>query len=238
MGLQARVIVERLGDALWPSVVVALAVLGTVVVVRFAWVMGYGVLLRSMRGFLERHAPDVPIPSARVGVLASWCGMRGLVTLATAFALPDDFAGRDTIVLSAFVVVLGTLVLQGFTIRPLVQRLRIAPDRSMAQEISRARVAMLDAALATLTSGGTAEAAAVRAEYAAARTIAQDVNAPQAQTPHDKFRVDAIVAQRRVLVEWRSAGRIDDDTYHRLEEELDHAELNAADSDEATLMRV
>ena len=46
--------------------------------------------------------------------------MRGLVTLATAFALPQQFPGRDLIVLCAFCVVLGTLVIQGFTLRPLM----------------------------------------------------------------------------------------------------------------------
>ena len=57
-----------------------------------------------------------------------WCGMRGFVTIATAFALPDSFPHRDTVVLTAFSVVLATLVLQGLTLAPMVRRLGL--DRS------------------------------------------------------------------------------------------------------------
>ena len=76
------------------------------------------------------------MPQVRVGILVSWCGMRGLVTLATAFALPRQFPERQVIVLSAFTVVLGTLVVQGFTIRPLIAWLRIARDSSLDEEVA------------------------------------------------------------------------------------------------------
>ena len=109
------------------------------------------------------------VPTASIGVLVSWCGMRGLVTLATALALPQEFPSRDVIVLSAFIVVLGTLILQGFTIRPLIALLRIAPDASLDEEVSQTRNAMLDAALKELAEIPGEGAAALRAEYGAAR---------------------------------------------------------------------
>src|SRR5258708_20155124 len=108
-----------------------------------------------------------------MGILVSWGGMRGLVTRATALALPQQFPSRDVIVLSAFMVVLGTLILQGFTIRPLIALLRIAPDSSLDEEVSQARNAMLDAALKELTMVHGDGAAALRAEY----------EAPPAATP-------------------------------------------------------
>ena len=64
--------------------------------------------------------------------------MRGLITLATAFALPQQFPGRDLI------VVLGTLVIQGFTLRPLMRLLRFENDGAVERELSRARVAVQD----------------------------------------------------------------------------------------------
>ena len=76
--------------------------------------------------------------------------MRGLVTLATAFALPPEFPGRDLIVLCAFCVVLGTLVIQGLTLRPLLMRLRFEEDGSVEREVSLARVAIMQAALDSL----------------------------------------------------------------------------------------
>ena len=74
--------------------------------------------------------------------------MRGLVTLATAFALPSGFPHRDVIVLSAFIVVLGSLMIQGLTVGLLIKLLRLEPDNSLDAEISKARGAMVDAALA------------------------------------------------------------------------------------------
>ncbi len=166
------------------------------------------------------------VPQARIGILVSWCGMRGLVTLATAFALPAQFPGRDLIVLSAFTVVLGTLIVQGFTMRPLIALLRIAPDSSLDQEVAATRRGMLEAALAEL-DGTTGEGIeTLRAELREARDASVDRARPD--TGYNRTRMLAISAARRFLFERRRQGSIFDDTFHRLEEELDRAELQAA----------
>ena len=233
MGLQARVILTQLqGHALRQALEFAGIVLAVVIGVRFAWVMSYGLVLRRLRAFVETRAPGVPVPKARIGVLISWCGMRGLVTLATAFALPPQFPGRDVIVLSAFMVVLGTLVVQGFTIRPLIALLRIAPDRSLDDEVSATRRGMLDAALAEL-DGVTQQMQALREELAAERDASTSRSRPV--TSYDRARMQAVSAARRFLIEQRQQGRIFDDTYHRLEDELDRAELQAAPLDSTLL---
>jgi CPA1 family monovalent cation:H+ antiporter len=152
--------------------------------------------------------------------------MRGLVTLATAFALPLDFPKRDLIVLSAFTVVLGTLVLQGFSIRPLIALLRIAPDNSLDQDVDVARRAMIEAALADVAGSGEPVARAVGVEFEAERDASVDRRQPI--TAYDRTRLAAIAAKRRLLFEWRHQGRILDDTFHVLEDELDRAELHAA----------
>jgi Na+/H+ antiporter len=140
MGLQARVILNQLhGEALRHALVFAAIVLAVVIGVRFIWVMLYGTALRIFRSFFERRVLGGSLPPARIGLLVSWCGMRGLVTLATAFALPPQFPGRNVIVLSAFAVVLGALIVQGFTIRPLIALLRIPPDRSLEGEVATTR---------------------------------------------------------------------------------------------------
>ena len=159
------------------------------------------------------------------------------VTLATALALPPQFAGRDIIVLTAFVVVLGTLVLQGFTLRPLIMLLGIEPDCSLYREVSRARVAMLDAALQVLNGKRGAVANAVRAEYLAARAVAANPSRPQGRTAYDELRLEAIARERVVLHRWRRTECIDDDAYHRLEEELDRAELDATTRDTISLIK-
>jgi hypothetical protein len=111
------------------------------------------------------------------------------------------------------------------TIRPLIALLRIAPDDSLDREVSTTRIAMLDAALVALADQDGEAAAAVRAEYNSVRAASVDRSLPQ--RAYDHMRMLAIVAERRELIERRRLERIDDDTYHLLEEELDRAELNA-----------
>jgi NhaP-type Na+/H+ or K+/H+ antiporter len=226
MGLQARDILNQLqSDALTHALGFAGVVLGIVMGVRLAYVMTYGFVLRTFPHFFERILGS-RVPSAAIGVLTSWCGMRGLVTLATALALPQEFPSRDVIVLSAFIVVLGTLILQGFTIRPLIALLRIAPDNSLDEDVGQTRNAMLDAALKELAEIPGEGAAALRAEYGAVR--ARNVGRAQPDTEYDKMRRRAIAAERQLLADWRRRGRIQDDAYHLLESELDRAELHVA----------
>jgi CPA1 family monovalent cation:H+ antiporter len=229
MGLQGRAVIGRLhGDALVHSIGFGIAVLAIVVIVRFVWVMIYGALLRVFRRTLRRGGVFVPTASIQLGVLVSWCGMRGLVTLATAFALPGNFPKRDTVLLAAFIVVLGTLVLQGFSFGPLIKWLDIEPDRSREAEISFARTRMLDGAM-TVLAGHEGEAAdTVRAEYRAAQDIARDSEHPQRGVEHDQLRMLAIREERRILFELRNAEEIEDDAFHAIEEQLDWAELHAA----------
>jgi CPA1 family monovalent cation:H+ antiporter len=227
MGLQARSILDQLhGPELHHALFFAVLVLATVIVVRFAYVLTYGAVWRRFHDFFEAHVFSAPIPKFNIGVLVSWCGMRGLVTLATAFALPGDFPGRQVIVLSAFIVVLGTLILQGFTIRPLIALLKIEPDDSLDEDVAEVRKAMLEAVLAELADASGESAAAVRAEFSAAKGAVVDRSRPV--TEYDTLRRRALKIQRDVLFECRREGRILDDAYHILEDELDRAELHSA----------
>jgi CPA1 family monovalent cation:H+ antiporter len=148
--------------------------------------------------------------------------------LATAFALPIGFPGRDLILLTAFCVVLGTLVLQGMTLKPLLRLLRLEPDQSVEHEVSRGRVAIMQAALDSLDGETSSAAAAVREQYAAQRAVAENPASPQAATDYDELRLRAIKRQRQTLDGLRATGTIGDEAYHRLQEELDWAELDAA----------
>jgi CPA1 family monovalent cation:H+ antiporter len=229
MGLQARAIVSGMREeALSRSLVFASLVLVAVILVRFVWVMAYGLAIRRFRLHFEKRNVHGTVPGIRVGILVSWCGMRGLVTLATALALPAGFPHRDEIVLSAFTVVLGTLVLQGFTIRPLIAWLRIPKDDSLDQEIAATRREMLAAALDALRGDTGALADEVRAELVTARDAS--VGRARPDTPQDAMRRTALRAERSLLLERRQQGRIPDDVYHHLEDELDRVELQISSS--------
>src|ERR1700738_1320940 len=148
MGLQARPIIERLSpEQRWGSLVFGLTVLALVIVVRIVYLAVYRATVAAIKCWHPSLADRLVSRDPRGTIVLSWSGMRGLVTLATAFALPAQFPGRDLIVLCAFCVVLGTLVIQGLTLRPLLRLLRLQDDGAVEREISRARIAVMEAAL-------------------------------------------------------------------------------------------
>jgi Na+/H+ antiporter len=224
---------------------VAAAVCAAVIVARIAWVTGAAAFSR----WRCRPRPDgVPGPrdavalSARGAAVVGWCGMRGTVTLAAALALPTGAHGgapfpyRDLIVVVAFGVVLGTLVLQGLTLRPLLLRLGLEDDGSVEREVRLARVQTLRAAVAGIAECPGAETAAlVRHRYELQLSRAEEAAAaPAAFADGDGQDADeavvraATVAQRRRLVALRADGTIGDAAFQRVEEELDWAELDWA----------
>jgi monovalent cation/hydrogen antiporter len=209
------------------------AVLATVVLVRFLWVFINGAFV-ALSARLRGFSPVNPAvrPNWRSGLVVSWCGMRGIVTLAAALSLAEGAQGfpyRNLIVFCAFAVVLGTLVLQGLTLGPLVRALDLPADDEPAQETGFARTEAIRAALESLQDDDTAAAARVRAEYEGLIAIAD--SAPDAYAPatshEDRLRQRAIAAARMRLGELRRDGAIGDDAFHRVEEELDRAEIGA-----------
>lgn len=228
MGLQVRPILERLeGGELQQALWFGLAVLAAVIVVRFAYVMLYIGAARFAARRPGARAGATPAPSWQGGVLVGWCGMRGLVTLATAFAVPQDFPGRDLIVLSAFIVVIGTLVVQGLTLKPLLSLLAFDAETVIETEVARGRTAMIQTALDALDGNTTPEAELARQAYRAALAVAA-TDTPQGATGYELLKLDLILKQRATLRRMREADEISDEVYHRLEEKLDWAELAAA----------
>ena len=193
--------------------------------------MSYNTLLRASierYGFNPRR-PSIARPTLNGGILISWCGMRGIVTLAAAFALPEAFPFRDLILLTAFSVVLGSLLIQGLTLRPLVLALNLNESDPVAFEVGVARSAAYRAALAEIDGDTSKEAKLLRYEYEALlqRASDDDSGGVQSELPADPLRRRAIAAARRAALEMRRSGEIGDDAFHKLEEELDWAELSA-----------
>ncbi|TJU89306.1 MAG: sodium:proton antiporter, partial [Mesorhizobium sp.] len=228
MGLQARSIVGRLsGEGQGDAFLFAATVLAVVIVARLVWVASYVAIIRWIARFGGKEARR-ELPTFGGAILVGWCGMRGLVTLVVAIALPANFPGRDPIVLAAFAVVLGTLVLQGMTLKPLLRMLDFERDTTIDREVAQARVAIMQAALDVLSRKTSAAAAVVREQYEAERLVAENPEDAQAATEYDRLRLYAINRQRDTLEELRSNGTIGDEAYHRLEEEIDWSELSAS----------
>ena len=224
VGLQARTIVLALDAAQFRHAMgFALLVLATVVVVRIVWVMLYNRAIQPLYRWLGYGVG----PSLKQGIVASWCGMRGMVTLAAALALPDSFPQRDLIMLTALTVVLGTLVIQGITLEPLIRLLRFPPDSSRSDELELARQELAKVADATIDGRDDEAARVLRSELEAERIPDGDARR-ESIGPVDALRLETIRAQREALQRMRSEGTIEEDTFHALEQELDLSEVAAA----------
>jgi CPA1 family monovalent cation:H+ antiporter len=208
-------------------------VLLTVIVARICWVLLHnGVVLTKNRLFGHRpKRPGQPPPTFAGGLVISWAGMRGIITLAAALALPDDpgseFPYRDLIVLTAFAVVFGTLVLQGLTLKPLLQLLRLGDDDPVGREVEAARERALEAALSSIAEDESPAAEAVRLELTEHLGAHGGSRAEvgEAHASHEDVHRLALQAARRTVLAMRDRDEIGDDAFHRLEEELDRVEV-------------
>jgi monovalent cation/hydrogen antiporter len=231
IGMQLRPIWSRLDEVVRTEyVAVAACVLAAVILARIVWLMSYVVTLRTrvaQRLLLRRN---IVVPTVKGGMVVAWCGMRGIVTLAAAFALPENFPYRDLILLTAVAVVLGSLVIQGLTLRPLILALKLKQDNRVAVEVARARAITYRAALDEIEGDPSEEAEILRLEYRAMLMRAESDphgGIPTSELPADPLRRRAIGAARRSLLKLRRSEEIGDDAFHQIEEELDHAELSA-----------
>jgi monovalent cation/hydrogen antiporter len=255
IGFQLKAILARLDrPTLLGYFAIAAAICATTIVARIAWVTGVAAVSRwrcHPNADGRASAVDRVALSPRAAALVGWCGMRGIVTLAAALALPTGDAGgmpfpyRDLILFNAFAVVLVTLVLQGVTLRPLLTRLGLHDDGTVDREVRLARVETRRAALSATAASPESEAAAlVRRRYELQlRRAEAELETPagdgQRRSAHrggtrgepaavgaDVVRV-AMEAGRERLSRLRAQGTIGDAAFQQVEQELDWAELDA-----------
>jgi CPA1 family monovalent cation:H+ antiporter len=242
VGFQLKSIAARAGGATGAQyALIAAAVCVAAILARIVWVTGAAAISRwrcRPRPGGKPGRRDAVGLTGRGAVVVGWSGMRGTVTLAAALALPTDFPFRDLILATAFGVTLGTLVVQGLTLRPLLRWLRLEDDGSVDREIRLARLESLRAAVAAAaTCPGAESAALVRHRYelqlrrAEAGLAGDGASAEGGQPAGDSDAAvvrAAMEAQRRKLVALRADGTIGDAAYQRIEEELDWTELGWA----------
>jgi monovalent cation/hydrogen antiporter len=139
IGLQAQWILQDVRDggvSTGRVVAVCALTLLSAVVLRIVWVF-------FARYLLVRPGPDPTtgqIPPASFTFLLGWAGMRGVVTLAAAFVIPEDAPYREVLLLIAFTVVAGTLFLQGLTLPMLARWLRVPGPDPLEDALARATV--------------------------------------------------------------------------------------------------
>src|SRR6266516_3860322 len=216
----------------------AIATWLVVILVRPIWVFPGAYLPRWLSRSIRHTEPD---PGWRNVLIVAWSGMRGVVSLAAALALPATtasggrFPGRDLLVFLTFAVILGTLVGQGLTLGPLIKCLGVHPDRHEEKEEIKTRIALAEAAqlrIAQLAQEARLPESAVntlRAKYDDRIAHLTDEQAHvlgwssrrEELVAGRRLRREALAAERRKLLELRHRGEVADELLHKLQHELD-----------------
>lgn len=229
LGLQVGDLLEALPEGSGGLVLrVGLAVSALVIIVRLTWVPLATWLPRAFSAELRRRDP---MPPARNIFLIAWTSMRGIVSLASALALPlavadgTPFPYRTEIILVTVVVILVTLVAQGITLAPVIRALRFPVERHGHEEERFARHEASRRALEVLEDlrdepwVQREDVEQLRAEYLERRRRHLDGSTDEAS--RRRLRAAVIQAERRMLVRLRNEGAIGDETLLELERELD-----------------
>ncbi len=237
IGLQLRVLREAVPSGRFGQLLIAGAlVCVTAIVIRLGWVPLAAILPRALSPSLRARDPMPPWSSL---FLIGWTGMRGIVTLAAALALPlttaagQPFPFRAEIILISFSVILATLVLQGLSLTPLIRVMKLQEDRGQEQEERQAREHAATVALRRLDELAGEEwltadhVDRLRVHYgrqlqrfASSGTVDPDCSLEAGDT-FRRLRHETLSAERLALIGLRNDGTISDELLHRLEHELD-----------------
>ncbi|QXC59719.1 Na+/H+ antiporter [Aquihabitans sp. G128] len=231
IGLQVRSILSGVGDSELSAGRIALAAVatfGAVVVLRALWVF-------ASVGFLRRGVADDEDAAATFSwqgtTVVAWAGMRGVVTLAAAFVLPEETPHREVLVLMAFVVAAASLLLEGSSLPMLVARLGLAaPDHhedalqaaAVYQRAATAGLAELDALdlseVAPEVVGRLRRRSLERADSVWERLGGSDETPSQA---YARLRAQMLAVERAEVLRIRSTGTVPHEVLQQVLDALD-----------------
>lgn len=256
IGLQLPRVVEGLGHRPWGHLLFETTVVAAVVIgVRLLWIFPSAWLPRLL--FPALLARD-PYPDWRHLFIIGWAGMRGVVSLATALALPfitatgAPFPGRDTIIFISFAVILFTIVAQGLTLPFLIRLLKVKGDGKTLCEEHIARVVANQAVLTYIRDLAKSDPqhqehfSLLQAQYherlAYLESGADDedpavfeVDSPP--SPLRRFSLDALRIEHDALIELRNQHRINDETLRVVQRDIDLAEARLTEMKFSTRTR-
>ncbi|KAA2260094.1 Na+/H+ antiporter [Solihabitans fulvus] len=229
IGLQLRSVLGA-GHVTWGLLGAAVVVLLATMLVRIVWMFPAAYLPRVLFRHIRRRESA---PGWRQVSVIAWAGMRGVVSLAAASAIPADMPGRDVVVLFTFVITVGTLLVQGTTLPLLIRWVCLRGDEGRSDALAEAQ-AQHNAALAAVArlDQEVAEGTAPEHVVNRLRTIAEHrgnaawerLGRQEQESPAAAFRRlrrTMLAAERDVFVAARNAGEIDDEVLGRVLRELD-----------------
>ncbi|MEO3857339.1 Na+/H+ antiporter [Acrocarpospora sp. B8E8] len=242
IGLQLLPLIRGLeGENPWQVTGYAAVLFLVAIIARFVWLIPGTYLPRILSRKIR--AREAPIPWQQVAVVG-WAGMRGVVSLAAAFALPEvNLPERNLLLFLTFAVVIGTLVIQGMSFPWLIRRLGISNERERFQDdlteaaAQQAAAAAGLARLEELVAEGVldvhervVEKLRARSEHSALQAWERlgGGTGPQGEetpaTVYRRLRREMLAAERQVFIRLRDERRIADEVLRRVMAELDFEE--------------
>jgi CPA1 family monovalent cation:H+ antiporter len=212
-----------------------------VIVLRLLWMFPGAKLAYFIRTRLLRQT--YPKPTAKQIFVIGWTGMRGVVALAAAIALPEvlsdgsPFPQRNLIIFLTFSVIFVTLVLQGLSLPPLIRALGLVGKGGTEDEEEEARRIITSTALSHLESARGEDLADFAAVYddlsrrytrrlasLSKETSDDDGMSNQELARYRKILGELLRLERKTALRLRNEGRINDAVLRKIEHELDLSE--------------
>nr|WP_232328049.1 Na+/H+ antiporter [Kibdelosporangium sp. MJ126-NF4]CEL15774.1 Na+/H+ antiporter [Kibdelosporangium sp. MJ126-NF4] len=228
IGLQLPSVITS--DISAPVILGAVVLLVVTIVVRFVWMFpgAYVPVYLSKRIKANERGPGW-----RDVVVLSWAGMRGVVSLAAASAIPPSMPGRNVIVFCTFVITVGTLLIQGLSLPWVIRKLGVRGQEQQSDALAEAQVQHRAAEVSVTRLDEAIEdqsapeyiverlrsVAEMRGNAAWERLGRQEIESPAAA--HRRLRRVMLEAEREVFVAARDAREIDDEVLRRVLRELD-----------------
>jgi Na+/H+ antiporter len=226
---------HSLRQLIWQGALISCAA----ILVRIAWVYAS---TKGMRLINAAFHNPYPHPAWQNAAIIAWTGMRGVVSLAAALAVPltlsngSPFPGRDYILFVTFCVILATLVLQGLSLPTLIHRLGVVDDGLANLEERTARLKANEAAVAYLAEVDSQfphdMLERLRAEYddrirqleVCADGECDDAANGLMASSYQRLQQEALDVERRTIIRLRDEFVINDEVLRRIQADLDHAE--------------
>jgi CPA1 family monovalent cation:H+ antiporter len=234
IGLQLPMILESIEDHSFVELLEYGAIVSLAVIVgRIIWVYPGAFIPRLSKKVRERE-PEVNL---KLVSIVAWSGMRGVVSLAAAMAIPlmiegdEPFPNRNLIIFLTFSVIFSTLVIQGLTLRPLVKWLGIKPDGHADKEELKARLivaaAMIEHIEENYSLGLTDEGLnliktkyEIRIQRIRKEEKVSNLHEGLVDNLH-LIQQELLNKERELIIRLRGEGKMPEETLRKMEYELD-----------------
>jgi len=235
IGLQLPYILENIGEHSFTTLIKYGAIVSLAVIAgRLIWVYPGTYVPRWLSKSIREKEP---FPQIRLVTVVAWSGMRGVVSLAAALALPLTMAGsapfhnRDLIIFLTFCVIFATLVLQGLTLRPMIKWFGIKPDDKERRDEQDARLklassiiehieenyslALSDEVLNQIKTKYEIRIQRLRKDASKQRLDEKQIN------EFHRIQQELLDRERKFILQLRAEAKISDEAMRRIEYELD-----------------